>query len=122
MSALFVLSVTLLGFFIGLFYGSVSVPHGRGLAELVPLLGYGALVAFIGFILALRINRRLSSAIRKRITVAFLLFCLILVGWFIYRLNMGRSKALESPVQSTTATLLMSTMGGSTTPFNFVTY
>jgi hypothetical protein len=90
MKALFVISVTFLGFVIGLFYGSVSISPNIGFAGPAELLVYGIVIGVIAFVLSLVINRKLNPAMRKKITIGFLLISLLPIGWFLYRLNVNR--------------------------------
>jgi len=102
MKALFVLAVSMLGFFIGTFYGSVSIARNSGLAGPAEMLMYGAVVSVLAFALALVINRKINPLIRKRITIVFLLICLIPIGWIIYKLNMSRPEPTKNPKKRTT--------------------
>lgn len=104
MKVLFVIATTVLGSFIGLFYGIATVPKNSGLAGPAEVLGYGIVVAFISLVLSLIINRKMKPAIRKKITIAFLLICVIPICWFIYRFKTNRpaEKAIPSTARQVT--------------------
>jgi len=85
MKILFVLSTMLLGFVIGLLYGTAVVPRGTGLAGPTEVLGWALSVGIISLVLSMVINRKLNATIRKKITILFFLMSLIPVCWFVYK-------------------------------------
>jgi ABC-type transport system involved in multi-copper enzyme maturation permease subunit len=107
MKVLFILAVSMLGFFIGTFYGSVSIPRNSGLAGPAEILMYGVVVAVLAFVLALVINRQINPLIRKRITIIFLLICLLPICWLIYKLSTNKpSDPTNGPTKQTTVAVM----------------
>ncbi|MFZ1806759.1 MAG: hypothetical protein WAU36_06045 [Cyclobacteriaceae bacterium] len=97
MKVLFVLATTFLGGFIGLFYGIATVPKNSGLAGPAEVLGYSIVVALISLVLSIIINRKMKPEIRKKITITFLLVCLIPICWLFYRFKTNRPTEKEIP-------------------------
>ncbi|MCB0490935.1 MAG: hypothetical protein KDC93_00825 [Cyclobacteriaceae bacterium] len=97
MKVLFVIATTFLGGFIGLFYGIATVPKNSGLAGPAEVLGYAIVVALISLVLSIVINKRIKPAIRKKITITFLLICVIPICWLFYRFKTNRSPEEVTP-------------------------
>ncbi len=97
MKVLFVIATTFLGGFVGLFYGIATVPKDSGLAGPAEVLGYAVVVALISLVLSIIINRKMKPEIRKKITIAFLVICLIPICWLFYRFKTNRSKEEVMP-------------------------
>lgn len=97
MKIIFVISTTMLGGFIGIFYGIASVPKNSGLAGPAEVLWYGVVVAVISLVLSIIISNRLNPVVRKRIAIIFLLICLIPVCWFIYRVKTIKPVQEQTP-------------------------
>ncbi|MEQ9414145.1 MAG: hypothetical protein RIF39_09960 [Cyclobacteriaceae bacterium] len=95
MKVLFVIAITFLGGFIGLFYGIATVPKNSGLAGPAEVLGYALVVALISLVLSIIINRKIKPEIRKKITIVFLLICLIPICWLFYRIKTNKSTDAE---------------------------
>lgn len=91
MKVLFVIATTLLGGFIGLFYGIATVPKNSGLAGPAEVLGYAIVVALISLVLSIIISKKMRPKIRKKITIAFFLICLVPICWLFYRFKTNRS-------------------------------
>jgi hypothetical protein len=101
MKILFVLSATLIGFFIGVFYGAYTVPGDSGLAGPAIILGEGVIVAVIALIASLFINEKIQPAMRKKITISLFLVSLIPLGWMVHRYYTNRSAENDVPREVT---------------------
>ncbi|HNP06766.1 MAG TPA: hypothetical protein PKN99_04035 [Cyclobacteriaceae bacterium] len=95
MKVLFVIATTFLGGFIGLFYGIATVPKNSGLAGPAEVLGYAIVMASVSLVLSFIINRKVKPEIRKKITITFLLICLIPICWLFYRFKTNKSTDAE---------------------------